>query len=98
MALAIAKRGRPYSVAEINFATDSEVKLRMRFYAACSDFHYREIMALSRALGMSSSTVENWKYKITFPSWYIAIQVIDWVKRGKPMREVPPWQSAVDMF
>ena len=98
MAVAVVKSGRPCLVAEIDFQTDSEIELRDKFYKVCSSFHYQEIMALSRALGMSPSTVENWKYKITFPSWYIALQVIDWDERGKPMKKVPPWQSAADMF
>ena len=98
MVVTIPKRGRPCSVAEINFAVDDEIELRERFYEACSGLRYREIMALSRALGVGSSTVEKWKYCITFPSWYVALRVIDWFKRGKPMKEIPPWQSAVDMF
>jgi len=98
MAIAITKSGRPAFFAELNFANDGELELRDRFYNICSSFRYREIMALSRALGVAPFTVERWKYKMTFPSWYVALQVIDWVKRGKPMRKVPPWQSAADMF
>lgn len=98
MVVAIAKRGRPFHIAEINYETDSEVKLRDQFYKACSTFHYCDIMALSRAIGVEPRTVERWKYKEVFPSWYVALQIIDWVKRGKPMREVSSWQSAVDMF
>lgn len=98
MVVAIAKRGRPHFVAEINLKTDDELELRDKFDNACAGLNYREIMALSRALGVGSSTVEKWKYGITFPSWYIALRVIDWFRRGKPMREEAPWQSAADML
>jgi len=98
MAVAIAKAGRPHAVAEINFQTDSEITLRDGFYEACSTLKYREIMALSRALGVTPVTVSNWKYKTYFPSWYVALQVIDWVQRGKPIKVIPPWQSMSDMF
>ena len=98
MVVAIVKRGRPHLVAEINFETDSELELRDQFYSVCATFHYQEIMALSRALGMSSNAIERWKYKLNFPSWYVSLQVIDWDQRGRPMRKVPPWQSAADMF
>jgi hypothetical protein len=98
MALAIAKSGRPCFVAVINFETDSELELRDKFYNVCVTFHYREVMALSRAFGVNPDTVECWKYKVQFPNWYIALQVIDWDERGRPMKQVPPWQSAADMF
>ena len=98
MVVAIAKRGRPYYVAEINFANDAELEFREKFYGICANFHYQDIMALSRALGISTNAVERWKYKLNFPSWYVAMQVIDWDKHGRPVRKVSPWQSAVDMF
>jgi hypothetical protein len=98
MVMAIAKAGRPHAVAEIDYDTDKAVALRAEFYAACSSLNYREIMALSRALGVTPVTVSNWKYKIYFPNYNTAHQVIDWVRRGKPMRLEAPWQSAVDMF
>lgn len=98
MVVAISRSGRPSFVAEIDFANDGELELRDKFYAICSTFHYREVMALSRALGIAPFTAERWKYKMTFPSWYVAMQIIDWDRRGRPMKLVPPWQSAADMF
>lgn len=98
MAVAISKSGRPCLVAVIKFETDSELELRDKFHKICGTFHYQEIMALSRALGVVPATVECWKYKVQFPSWYVALQVIDWDERGRPMKKVPPWQSAADMF
>lgn len=98
MVVAIAKSGRPHGVAVINYQTDREVELRDEFFAACADLNYGERMALSRALEVTPVTVANWKYKMCFPSYYVALQVIDWVKRGKPIELEAPWQSVVDMF
>jgi hypothetical protein len=58
------------------------------FYRTCSTFQYREIMALSRVFGISDRTVRAWKYKENFPRYEIVKQVIDWVKRGKPVKKV----------
>jgi len=98
MAVAIRRAGRPHYVAVMDYSNDAEVRFREEFYRACADFHYREIMALSRALGVDVNTVERWKYKLNFPSWYVAYLIIDWVKRGKPMKKVPPWESAVGIL
>lgn len=98
MVTTIVRNGRPHGVAKINFQTDREVELRDEFFKACATLNYFERMALSRALEVTPVTVANWKYKICFPSYYIALQVIDWVQQGKPIELVPPWQSAADMF
>jgi hypothetical protein len=73
MVMAIAGRGRPYFVAEINFDNDRKIELLDEFYKICSTFYYRDIMALGRALRVDHSTVERWKYKVTFPRWDIAV-------------------------
>jgi len=98
MAISCRKVGRPCVVADIDFSNDAELALWDEFYEACSDFRYAEIMALSRAFGISPNTVERWKYRINFPRKGIAQQVIDWVKQGKPMREIPPSQTRSDML
>ena len=98
MAISISRAGRPYVVADIDFSNDAELALWDEFYEACADFHYAEIMALSRAFGVSPITVERWKYRLTFPRKGIAQQVIDWVNRGKPMRKVSPSQTKSDML
>ena len=91
------RTGRPYFVAKIDFENDRTIELMDEFYRACSAFRYREMMALSRALGISDRTIRAWKYKETFPRWDIALQVIDWVKHGKPMEKVVS-RNIVDMF
>jgi len=85
MAPVYEKRGRPHYVADIDFSTDSELEFWDKFYSACADFKYRDVMAVSRAFSINPNTVERWKYKITFPRKGIAQQVIDWINRGKPM-------------
>ena len=98
MVVAISKRGRPYSIAIIDYVNDSELEFREGFYRICANLNYKEMVALQRALSVSDITLRRWKYKLSFPSHYIAQQVIDWDKQDRPMREVPPWQSVVDMF
>jgi hypothetical protein len=89
--------GRPYLIAEIDFTEKSGNGLAVLddFYAACSVLRYAEIVALSRAIGVTPRTVENWKYKRTMPRFrnidattdWLMCQVINWVKRGKPMHK-----------
>ena len=98
MALGAAKCGRPYAVAEIPFQNERKVGLLEEFYGVCSTFHYLEIMAVSRALGVQPCTVERWKYKTTFPRWDIAVDVIEWVKCGKPIRRVSQAETPGHMF
>jgi hypothetical protein len=97
MVMTTARIGRTYFVAKINFENDRKLELLDEFYRVCSTFHYREVMALSRALGISDRTIRAWKYKETFPRWDIAVEVIDWVKRGKPMEKIVS-RPIVDMF
>lgn len=94
----LPKSGRPCLVADIDFSKDIELNLWDQFYDACSEFHYAEIMGLSRAYGISRSTVENWKYKKTFPRKGRAQQVLDWVNNGKPMKKVSPGQATSAML
>ncbi len=98
MPLGTARCGRPYAVAVIPFRNDRKVGLLDEFYDTCSTFHYREIMAVSRAFGVHQSTVEKWKYKLTFPRWDIAVDVIEWAKQGRPIRMVSQSQTLVNMF
>lgn len=79
------RRGRPRYVAEIDFPNDALKRLYDDFYQSCSTLCYRDIMALSRALKVSTRAVESWKYKEKMPPYQRIIQVIEWVKRGKPM-------------
>ena len=98
MAISCSKAGRPRVVADIDFSNDSELAFWDEFYEACSDFHYAEIMGLSRAFGVSLRAVEKWKYKEAFPRKGIAQQIIDWVNNGKPMKREAPSQTVSDML
>lgn len=97
MAVICSRAGRPCFVAEIDFGNDLQLAFRDRFRNACSGFRYRDIVAVSRACGVSARTVENWKYGITFPQKDIAQQIIDWVKAGKPMKQVRPFPDTFNM-
>lgn len=99
MAVTYSRAGRPYLVADIDFSRDIELAFLERFIRACADFRYAEIMGISRAYGVSISTVKNWKYGITSPKRKgVAQQIIDWVEQGKPMKKVLPSQSVSDML
>ena len=76
--------GRPYSVADIPFVLGKTQKLWDDFYNATKALNYKEQMALARYFEIHPNTVRNWKYRVTFPRYSIALDVIDWVKRGKP--------------
>jgi len=78
-------RGRPFYVADIPFTNDAKVQLLQDFYAAVATFKYRETMAVARQLGVHERTVYRWKYHESFPRYDIALDIIEWVRRGKPM-------------
>jgi len=98
MTIGINKRGRPYFVADIPFENDTKMQLLDEFYRVCSKFDYRDMVALSRTLSVSDRTIRRWKYKETFPRWDIAVDVIDWYKRGKPMNLVQQKDKITTMF
>lgn len=85
MAVATVGAGRPCAVAVMPFQNDRKVGLLDEFYGICAGFHYREIMAVSRALRVTPRAVESWKYREKFPRWDIAIDIIEWVNQGKPI-------------
>ena len=78
------KDGRPGLVAVVPFRNSRKMALLNEFYETCAAFRYPDIVALSRAFRMQPRTIENWKYKVTFPRWDIAVDVIEWVRAGKP--------------
>jgi hypothetical protein len=95
MVVATRASGRPRVMADIDFDNPLKRQFVDDFQSACSTFQYRELMALSRSLGVTRLTVERWKYKIYFPRWDMAADVLDWVQRGKPIKLVPASQSGV---
>ena len=99
MALRFSKAGRPYAVADMDFSMSNELTFWDKFYKVCSGFHYIDIMAVSRACGVSTITVERWKYGLSFPRREVtARQIIDWDNRGKPINWVSPSEAVSDML
>ena len=98
MAVTYSKAGRPCFVAVLDFRNDRHLAFRDQFHKACSDFKYRDIVAVSRACGVCRGTVENWKYGLSFPHKDIAQQIIDWVAAGKPMKLVRPFPETFNMI
>lgn len=97
MAVSCSRAGRPCYVADIDFSDDLQLAFRDTFRDACSGFRYRDVVAVSRACGVCTTTVENWKYGLTFPQKDIAQQIIDWVKAGKPMTQRRPFPVTAGM-
>jgi len=94
-----SKVGRPCHVADINLKHDPDQGLYDTFYATCSQLHYSDTVRLSRALGVTLVTIRLWKAKKTFPSRRgMALQIIDWVNRGKPERRVTQAEIAAGML
>ena len=82
----VETRGRPYFVATMPFQNHRKTELLDEFYTILATFRYREVMAVSRALGVSPRTIERWKYRETFPRWDTALTVIEWHKQGRPVQ------------
>jgi len=80
--------GRPYYRADIPFRNETKVQFLDEFYGAIAKLTYREVMALSRTLSVHPSTIYNWKYRLSFPKYHIAIDIIQWSKRGKPLNKI----------
>ena len=88
--------GRPVYVADIPFENDRQMVLLDEFHSIAKRLHYRDILALARAFGMTERIVYAWHYGEPFPRYDVMIDVIEWVKRGKPMRKEyqnPPYYS-----
>lgn len=79
--------GRPYYVADIPFENDRRIALLTEFYNITKKLDYRDIVALARAFNMTERTIYAWHYGERFPRYDIMMDVIEWVKRGKPMRK-----------
>lgn len=87
MAVASARVGRPYHMADIDFSKDPELPLRDAFVAACATLRYFDTVVLSRTLGVDVVTVRRWKAGLCFPARRGSAQyVIKWVQDGKPRK------------
>ena len=87
MVLATETRGRPRYVADYITNRDLALPLYYEFYEACDMLSYRQMLALSRLLGVSLRTVYRWKAHEDFPRHLnMALTVIDWTKLGKPIK------------
>jgi hypothetical protein len=94
MAVSCSRAGRPRWVAVLGSNRDKRLAFWDEFVNACSGFRYREIVAVSRACGLSTRAVENWKYGTYFPDKERAEEVLDWVRAGKPMEQQRPFPDS----
>jgi len=85
--------GRPYYKAIID-KRDDDLPLRYAFADAIRSCNYRELMALSRDLNVSYSTLYKWKamdHTQAFPrNRMVAVWIVAWWKAGKPMEKIRP--------
>ena len=62
--------------------------VRSDFFRIAKSLNYTEIMALSRALRISDSTVYAWHYGERIPkNWGVMLDIIQWGKDGKPVEK-----------
>ena len=92
-----SRAGRPCFVADFEPSEDRRVAFWEAFYAACSQFRYRELVAVSRACSITLRSVERWKYGESFPDRDRAQEVLDWVEAGKPMIQRRPFPVSPGM-
>ena len=98
MAWTKAGPGRPYPMADMPFRLAGSGSIRDEFHDVCRSLNYHDIVAISRALRVTERTVEKWKYQERFPKQYeIALDIVDWVNRGKPVVMMLPPQSIAGM-
>lgn len=79
--------GRPYYVAIIPIS-DQLLQLKTQFFDIIDSLSYRELRAVSRAVGVHSTTAEGWKYMKHFPRLQTAFDVIAWDRAGRPVQKV----------
>ena len=92
-------RGRPRYVADIDLTDGATLFYYDKFYEACRTLCYRDCVALSRAFGISLRAVYAWRHTRNFPRHIgTALKVIDWVREGKPMKQVHPGKVASGML
>jgi len=88
-------RGRPHLVAIVPFNPEEKMALLDRFYSVCRTFKYQEIVQLSRGMGLTTRTIESWKYGQTFPRYDIALAVIAWDQQGRPAERRLPYRHGI---
>lgn len=97
MAVGCSRAGRPCFVADFSSSEDKLLAFQDEFYAMCSKFSYRDIVAVSRACNITPHAVALWKYGLRFPHKDRAEQVMDWVREGKPMIQRRPFPASAGM-
>ena len=97
MAVGSSRAGRPCFVADFSSSRDKLLAFQDEFFAMCSTFGYRDLVAVSRACDISVNAVERWKYGLRFPKKERAEDVIAWVRAGKPMIQRRPFPVSPGM-
>jgi len=64
------------------------VQLLQDFNDAVKTLTWRECTGLAFTLNRHRNTVERWRYSRQVPNAVTMLEVIDWVRRGKPTRTV----------
>jgi len=82
------RTGRPIMAADIPFDNTKQIELLRDFVAALRSLSYKETTGLAYTLGVQRHTVERWKYLVRTPDPFTMMDVIDWVRRGKPSKRV----------
>lgn len=81
-------RGRPIQAAAIPFNSDTKMRVLQDFNDAMKSLTWREVTGLAFTLSRHRNTVERWKYGRQTPDALTMLDVIAWVREGKPTRTV----------
>ena len=90
-------RGRPIQAAVIPFDGTAKLRVLQDFNAAIKALSWREVSGLAYTLNRHRDTVARWKYGHQTPSAWTMLEVIDWVRQGKPSRPVIPRENRKPM-
>lgn len=90
-------RGRPRAVARLRSIDSYRLDLVTRFYGYIDELSYSERKALARALYSTESRIKGFRYHRRWPGDLVALQVVDWCERGRPVRYDRIAQSYVDL-
>ena len=90
-------RGRPIQAAIIPFDSTAKLRVLQDFNTAIKALTWQEVTGLAYTLNRHRDTVARWKYGNQVPNAWTMLEVIDWVRQGKPSRPVIPRENRKPM-
>lgn len=89
--------GRPYTIAILPEESDT-ILIREMFYRVIDSLTHQQSIGLSRALCINPDSVRtHYKTRQRFPGVEVALRVLEWNKRGKPLEKRKNTVSYLDL-